>query len=211
MIYNSIAIEGNIGVGKTTLAKKLAKDTGANVVLEEFNENPFLPRFYDNREKYAFPLELSFLAQRYKQLKNLFAQSSLFMPLTISDYHLTKSLVFAKINLDDEYYTKFRSMFYILYHSVPKPDLMVYLNSSLDNILKNIHSRSRPYEKTIEKKYLQKIHDAYLEFFRQNNDIRVLVLDLEHTDIVHTPGLYNNLYKEVIGTEYPRGLTRIKL
>ncbi len=211
MKYNSIAIEGNIGVGKTTLAKKLAKDTGANIVLEEFNENPFLPKFYDNREKYAFPLELSFLAQRYEQLKNQFSQSSLFMPLTISDYHLTKSLVFGKTNLEHEYYEKFRNMFYIMYNSLPKPDLTVYLNSSLDKILENIHSRSRPYEKTIEKKYLQKIHHTYLEFFKQNPDIRVLVIDLEHADFAHSERLYHKIFNEISGIEYPRGLTRIEL
>lgn len=185
MNYNYIAIEGNIGAGKTTLARMLAEHYQADLLLERFEDNPFLPKFYKEPERYAFPLELSFLADRYHQLNKYVLGPNLFSSLTISDYFLSKSLIFAKTTLSDDEYRLFWQLFEIMFQSVPKPDLMVYLYTPIAQLQQNIKKRGRNYEKEIKTDYLQRIQSQYLDFLRKHGDqMRILVIDTSDLDFV---------------------------
>ena len=174
--YNYVVIEGNIGAGKTTLSTKIAQQFNAHLILEHFADNPFLPKFYNEPEKYSFPLELSFLASRYKQLKDELVPQDLFKSFTVADYYFMKSLVFAASTLTGDEYNLYRQIFYIIYGSLPKPDIYVYLHLSPDKLLQNIEKRGRNYEKSITRDYLQKIQDSYFSFFRQNPENKYLVV-----------------------------------
>ena len=206
--YNYISIEGTIGAGKTTLAKMLAKHYDAKLVLEQFENNEFLPKFYNDPEKYAFPLELSFLAERYQQIKKNELGPNLFNDLTIADYFLSKSLVFASSNLKEDEYKLFREVFDIMFHSVPKPDLLVYLYVPVEKLLTNIRKRGRRYEQNITYDYLQRIQDQYLEFLRKYADqLKVLILDVSELDFVKNEQDFNSIV-EIIEKPISTGLHR---
>lgn len=209
--YNYVVIEGNIGAGKTTLVRKIADQFNASLILEHFADNPFLPKFYDDPEKYSFPLELSFLASRYKQLKNELAPQDLFKSFTIADYYFMKSLVFASSTLKGDEYNLYRQIFYIIYSSIPKPDLYVYLHLKPERLLKNIERRGRIYEKTITLSYLQKIQDSYFAFFRQNPENRYLVIDINDIDFVASESDYNRLIDTIFLGSYHEGISKIIL
>lgn len=205
MRRNYIAIEGNIGAGKTTLAKMLAKEWNARLMLEEFAENPFLPGFYKDPEKHAFPLELSFLGERFEQLKRVFSKPDLFQPTVISDYYIIKSLLFAKINLGELEYELFQKLFHLIADNFPQPDLLVYLNTSISDLQANIRKRGRTYEQNIQNEYLQKVQDQYLDFFKTETNIPVLVLNTENLDFVKEKKVFKQIVQE-ISKPYQPGL-----
>ncbi|MDO9186567.1 MAG: deoxynucleoside kinase [Bacteroidia bacterium] len=206
--YNFIAIEGNIGAGKTTLAKKLSVDFNSRLILEQFAENPFLPKFYDNPEKHAFPLELSFLAERYQQLKNELGKQDIFKPTIVSDYYFLKSLIFAKANLIEDEYGLYSKLFHIINDSLPKPDLFVYLYHDVERLQQNIKKRGRNYEQSIPDEYLIKIQNTYFDFIKQLNDLRILVIDVNNIDFANDNAHYNHMM-EIINQPYNAGITRI--
>jgi len=209
--YNYVVIEGNIGAGKTTLATRIAEQFNARLILEHFADNPFLPKFYDNPEKYSFPLELSFLASRYKQLKEELAPQDLFRTFTVTDYYFMKSLVFASSTLKGDEYKLYRTIFYIIYGSLPKPDIFVYLHLSPEKLLSNIEKRGRDYEKSITGEYLQKIQDSYFTFFRQNPEHKYLVIDVNEIDFVTNEDHYKKLVDTIFTENYSAGLNMMIL
>ena len=182
--FNYIAFEGNIGAGKTTLVHKIADDFNAKTVLERFADNPFLPKFYKDQNRYAFPLEMSFLADRYQQLSDDLAQFDLFKDFIVADYHIFKSLIFAKITLAEDEYRLYRNLFDIIYKEMPKPDLYVYLYQNTERLLQNIKKRGRSYEQNIEAEYLDKINNGYLEYIKSQFDLNVLIIDVSNRDFV---------------------------
>lgn len=206
--YNYIVVEGNIGAGKTSLATRLSEDLGARLVLEQFEENSFLPKFYEDPARYAFPLELSFLADRYQQLKNHFNVSDLFQPLTIADYFIFKSLIFASKNLEPLEFGLYGKLFNIVSSAVPKPDLIVYLYLSSENLRKNIEKRGRAYEQNIQFDYLDKIQSGYLDFLRQQSDLRILLIDTNGTDFVNSEADYAWIKGIIVGREYGVGMNK---
>ena len=182
--FNYIAIEGNIGAGKTTLTNRIAADLNAKTVLERFADNPFLPKFYEDQNRYAFPLEMSFLADRYQQISDDLAQFDLFRDFIIADYHIFKSLIFAKVTLTDDEYRLYRKLFEIIYREMPKPDLYVYLYQSTERLLQNIKTRGRSYEQEIPAEYLDKINRGYLDYIKSQPDLNVLIIDVSDRDFV---------------------------
>jgi 2-amino-4-hydroxy-6-hydroxymethyldihydropteridine diphosphokinase len=182
--FNYIAFEGNIGAGKTTLVNKIADDFNAKTVLERFADNPFLPKFYKDQNRYAFPLEMSFLADRYQQLSDDLAQFDLFKDFVVADYHIFKSLIFAKITLAEDEYRLYRNLFDIIYKEMPKPDLYIYLYQNTERLLQNIKKRGRNYEQNIEAAYLDKINTGYLDYIKSQTDLNVLVIDVSDRDFV---------------------------
>src|ERR1035437_1176699 len=204
--YNYVVVEGNIGSGKTTLASRISDQFNAHLILEHFGDNPFLPKFYDDPRKYSFQLELSFLASRYKQLKEELVPQDLFKTFTIADYYFMKSLVFAASTLPEDEYNLYRQIFYIIYGSLPKPDIYVYLHLNPERLLQNIEKRDRNYEKTITKEYLQKIQDSYFSFFKQNPDNKYLILDINGIDFVSCESHYTKIIDKIFFDDYPVGL-----
>ena len=182
--FNYIALEGNIGAGKTTLVHKIAEDFNAKTVLERFADNPFLPKFYKDQNRYAFPLEMSFLADRYQQLSDDLAQFDLFKDFIVADYHIFKSLIFAKITLAEDEYRLYRNLFDIIYKEMPKPDLYIYLYQNTERLLQNIKKRGRDYEQNISADYLDKINNGYLEYIKSETDLNVLIIDVSDRDFV---------------------------
>lgn len=182
--FNYIAFEGNIGAGKTTLVNKIADDFNAKTVLERFADNPFLPKFYKDQNRYAFPLEMSFLADRYQQLSDDLAQFDLFKDFVVADYHIFKSLIFAKITLAEDEYRLYRNLFDIIYKEMPKPDLYIYLYQNTERLLQNIRKRGRNYEQNIEASYLDKINTGYLDYIKSQTDLNVLIIDVSDRDFV---------------------------
>jgi deoxyguanosine kinase len=209
--YNYLVIEGNIGAGKTTLATRIAEQFNARLILEHFADNPFLPKFYDDPEKYSFPLELSFLASRYKQLNEELGTQDLFKDFTVADYYFMKSLVFAASTLKGEEYNLYRQIFYIIYSSLPKPDIYVYLHIKPERLLENIMKRGREYEKSITGEYLQKIQDSYFSFFKQNTENKYLIIDINNLDFVTDGNHYNMIIDTIFGSEYNNGLNMVIL
>lgn len=205
MLYSHIAIEGNIGSGKTTLATMLANDIDARLVLEQFADNPFLPKFYTDPEKHAFPLELFFMAERYHQLKNL-KEQDLFKPQIVSDYFFVKSKLFAQNNLKKDEMQLFNRLFDIMLSSLSKPDLLVYLYSDVERLQQNIKNRGRDFEQNISDEYLQNIQDKYLDFLRKQSDFPVLILDVTNVDFVADKNIYDKI-GELIFVEYSVGVT----
>ena len=181
MKYNFITIEGNIGAGKTTLAQLLAKKLNARLILEEFAENPFLSKFYENPKQYAFPLELFFMAERYKQLKELVYTKDLFRRVTVSDYLFTKCLLFAKVNLSDDEFRLYQKLFDIIHQQLLHPDILIYLHAPVERLQENIKKRNREYEQSIPDQYLLNIQEAYTTYIRQQN-MKTLVIDATHAD-----------------------------
>ncbi len=195
--YNYIAIEGNIGAGKTTLATKIADDFNAKTVLERFADNPFLPKFYQDQNRYAFPLEMSFLADRYQQISDDLAQFDLFKDFIIADYHIFKSLIFAKVTLTDDEYRLYRKLFEIIYKEMPKPDLYIYLYQNTERLLENIKQRGRSYEQEIPAEYLDKINKGYLDYIKSQTDLNVLIIDVSDRDFVKNQEDYAYILEEI--------------
>jgi deoxyadenosine/deoxycytidine kinase len=206
--YNFIAIEGNIGAGKTSLASRIAVEFNARLILEQFEENTFLPKFYENPAKYAFPLEITFLAERYQQLKDKLSTQDMFKTFTVADYFIHKSLIFASRNLSGDEFTLYTRLFNIIEGVLPKPDLLVYLYLDINNLKRNIQARGRVYEQNIQYEYLEKIQQGYLDFLRQQHKIRVLIIDTNHLDFVNRPDDYYKLLEVITGI-YEPGMHRI--
>ncbi|HBC79620.1 MAG TPA: hypothetical protein DEO60_03985 [Bacteroidales bacterium] len=207
--YNYVVIEGNIGAGKTTLATRIAEQFNARLILEQFADNPFLPKFYSDPEKYSFPLELSFLASRYKQLNEELGSLDIFKTFTVADYYFMKSLVFAASTLTGDEYNLYRQIFYIIYNSLPKPDIYVYLHINTDRLLNNINKRGREYEKSITGEYLQKIQDSYFTFFKQNPENKYLIIDINEVDFVADENDYSRIINTIFKNNYPAGLNKV--
>jgi len=204
MNYKYITIEGNIGAGKTTLANKLSAHFNAKLILEEFADNPFLPKFYEKPQQYAFPLELFFMAERYKQLKDMLQMQDMFSNLVVSDYLFIKSLLFAKINLKEEEYSLYQKLFDIINPQLVQPDLLIFLNAPVTKLQQNIRHRNRSYEQQIADEYLVSVHDMYMQYIRQH-PIRTLMLDMTKVDFVKNPADFDNLLK-ALDKEYEPGI-----
>jgi deoxyguanosine kinase len=207
--YKYIAIEGNIGAGKTTLATRLSEQFNTRLILEQFEDNSFLPKFYEDQARYAFPLELSFLADRFQQLKSQVSVQDMFQPVTIADYFILKSLIFARKTLSGDEYTLYSRLFSIIENVLPKPDLLVYLYLDIDRLQQNIRKRGRSYEQNIEDDYLRKIQEGYLDYIRQQSGLRVLLIDTNELDFVARESDYTRL-TSLIMQEYPPGIHRLR-
>lgn len=184
MNYHFITVEGNIGAGKTTLAHLLSKHYNARVVLEEFADNPFLAKFYENPAQYAFPVELFFMAERFKQLKDLIQQKDLFNNLTISDYLFTKCLLFAKVTLPDDEFRLYQRLFEIIHQQLIQPDILIYLHAPVSKLQQNIKKRNRSYEQSIPDEYLFNLQETYTHYIKQHN-IKTLFVDASNADFLH--------------------------
>jgi deoxyguanosine kinase len=206
--YNYIAIEGSIGAGKTTLATRLSNDFNARLILERFEENSFLPRFYEQPEVFAFPLEMSFLADRYQQLKDKLAMQELFSSFTVSDYFIDKSLIFARNNLTSDEFSLYSRLFQIISNFLPRPDLLVYLYLDVPRLIENIKRRGRGYEQQIQPEYLEQIQAGYLNHFRSLTNLKILIIDTNHVDFMESETDYNSFLK-VISKDYTPGIHRI--
>lgn len=206
-----LVIEGNIGAGKTTLAKMIAEEFNAQLVLEQFADNPFLPKFYDDQERYSFPLELSFLADRYYQIKKQVFNPDLFHSLIVADYFFAKSAIFAQNTLKDDEYRLFRQIFDIVFESMPKPDLYVYLHAGTTQLLKNIKTRGRDYEQNISADYLEKIKNGYFSFFNQITSFPILIIDINNADFIENTDIYSQLKEAVFQEKYKLGINRLIL
>jgi len=206
--YNFIALEGNIGAGKTTLSTRLSEEFNGKLVLEQFEDNPFLPKFYEDPDKNAFPLELSFLAERYQQIKEEISNQDLFSEFTISDYVIDKSLIFAKINLEEDEYNLYSKLFSIINPLIPKPDLLVYLYLDVASTLANIKKRGRSYEQKIEAGYLEKVQKGYFDYLNQVTDQRILIIDLNGVDFIGDPKAYEGVV-QALSTPYDVGIHRL--
>ena len=209
MNINYLVIEGNIGSGKTTLVNKIAKQFEARTVLEGFDDNPFLPKFYEDQDKFAFPLEMSFLADRYNQLKRNIREFELFSSFLISDYYFMKSLIFAQTTLSPDEYLLYQRFFNIIYEKLPRPDLYVYLHADVENLMKNIEMRGRSYEQNIDPQYLEQIRQGYFRFFKQQNDFPILVVDTNNIDFVHDKSHYKRLLSIIFENDYSCGINRV--
>ena len=182
--YNYIAIEGNIGAGKTSLATKISHDFNAKLILERFADNPFLPKFYEDANRYAFTLEMSFLADRYQQISDDLSQLDLFKDFIVSDYDVFKSMIFSKITLNEDEFSLYRKLFYLMYKDIAKPELYVYLYQNTERLQKNIKKRGRDYEQNIADDYLEKINTGYLDFLKTQKDFNVKIIDVSDRDFV---------------------------
>lgn len=183
MQYHFITIEGNIGAGKTTLAHLLAKKINARLILEEFADNPFLPKFYENQKQYAFPLELFFMAERFKQLKDMVHTKDLFQHVTVSDYLFTKCLLFAKVNLPEEEFRLYQKLFDIIHQQLVFPDILIYLHTPVHKLQKNIKRRNRAFEQAISDDYLFSIQETYTSYIKQHN-IKTIFIDASNADFL---------------------------
>lgn len=204
MNYKYITIEGNIGAGKTTLATKLAAHFNAKLILEEFADNPFLPKFYEKPQQYAFPLELFFMAERYKQLKDMLQIQDMFTSLVVSDYLFIKSLLFAKINLKEEEYSLYQKLFDIINPQLVQPDLLIFLNAPVPKLQQNIKHRNRSYEQQIADEYLVSVHDMYMQYIRQH-PVRTLMLDMTKVDFIKNPADFDKLL-QALDKQYEPGI-----
>ena len=192
MKYHFIAVEGNIGAGKTTLSQLLSQHYNAKLMLEEFAENPFLTKFYENPKQYAFPLELFFLAERFKQQQDLIKTADLFQSVTISDYLFTKCLLFAKVNLPEEEYRLYQKMFDVFQQQLVTPDVLIYLHAPVSKLQSNIKKRNRKFEQSIPDEYLYKLQETYTSYIKQHN-ITTIFVDASNADF-----LYNEAHFKLI-------------
>jgi deoxyadenosine/deoxycytidine kinase len=199
MKYSFVTIEGNIGAGKTTLANLLSKHFNSRLILEEFAENPFLPKFYQNPDQYAFPLELFFMAERYKQLKEMLQMNDMFQKTTVSDYLFTKCLLFAKVNLREEEFRLYQKLFEIINPQIIQPDILIYLHSPVSKLQENIKKRNRSYEQLIPNDYLFNLQETYTQYIKQHN-IKTLFVDASNADFIgnenHLKVILNALEKD---------------
>ena len=209
MIYKFIAIEGNIGSGKTSLSKKLAQDFKSELILESFAENPFLPKFYKEPSKYGLSLELFFMAERYHQLKNQ-KEQDLFRPITIADYFFVKSKLFAQNNLQKDGQQLFNNLFEIMLSSLSKPDLLIYLYSNVDRLQQNIKKRGREFEQEITDEYLQNIQNRYLDYLRKQTYFPVLLLNISNLDFKKDKKVYEAI-KVLLDRTYAIGIHQADL
>ncbi|TCJ12456.1 deoxynucleoside kinase [Flaviaesturariibacter flavus] len=203
MKYNFITIEGNIGAGKTTLANMLAKHFDARLVLEQFADNPFLPKFYENPGQYAFPLELFFMAERFKQLKDLVGQKDLFQSVTITDYLFTKCLLFARVNLPEDEYRLYQRLFDIILQQLVQPELLIYLHAPVSKLQSNIAKRGRPYELNIPDDYLFSIQETYTNYIRQHNT-KTLIVDVSNADFLYNEKHFQTIL-DALDRDYAEG------
>ncbi|MCL6220656.1 2-amino-4-hydroxy-6-hydroxymethyldihydropteridine diphosphokinase [Zunongwangia pacifica] len=194
---NYIAVEGNIGAGKTSFSTMVSQDFNAKLILERFKDNPFLPKFYEDQERYAFSLEMSFLADRYQQLSDDLAQYDLFKDFVISDYDVFKSLIFAKITLAEDEYSLYKKLFHLMYKELVKPDLYIYLYQNTDRLLQNIKKRGREYEQNIQPEYLMNINKSYLSFIKSQTNMKVQIIDISELDFVNNRKDYLKLLGEI--------------
>ena len=195
---NYIAIEGNIGAGKTSLCHMLADDFNAKLILERFKDNPFLPKFYQDQQRYAFALEMSFLADRYQQLLEDITQIDLFNQCVVADYDAYKSLIFAKVTLQQQEYDLYKKLFYLMHKELPKPDVYIYLYQNTQRLLENIKKRGRSYEHSIQADYLQKINDGYLEFIKNQQSDSIKIIDISGLDFVENRSDYLLLLDQIL-------------
>jgi deoxyadenosine/deoxycytidine kinase len=205
MNYHFVTIEGNIGAGKTTLAQLLARHFNARLILEKFDDNPFLPKFYENPSQYAFPLELFFMAERFKQLKDLLQQKDMFQSLTISDYLFTKCLLFARVTLPEDEFRLYQRLFDIIHQQLIQPDLLIYLHAPVTKLQANIKKRNRSYEQNIPDEYLFSIQETYTNYIKQQN-VKTLFIDASNSDFLgnekHLKIIIDALEKDYIGQHY---------
>lgn len=206
MKYNYLVIEGNIGAGKTSFATMLAKETDSRLILEQFSDNPFLPRFYEDPERYAFQLELSFLSERYQQIKTELGPPDLFGQMVISDYFLAKSFIFSKYNLKSDEMLLFEKLYNIINLHVPRPDLYVYLHLPVEKLMENIKKRGRSYEQNIQPEYLKEVQDGYFGFFKSQTKLKILVIDTSNIDFVNKETDYQQIKKLIFDKEYLPGV-----
>ena len=209
MNYHFITIEGNIGAGKTTLANLLSKHYNARLVLEEFADNPFLPKFYENPAQYAFPVELFFMAERFKQLKELIQQKDLFQSVTISDYLFTKCLLFSKVTLPEDEFRLYQRLFDIIHQQLVQPDILIYLHAPVSKLQANIRKRNRSYEQNIPDEYLFNLQETYTHYIKQHN-IKTLFVDASNADFLNNEKHLQVIY-EALEKEYPEGQHYISL
>nr|WP_294906045.1 deoxynucleoside kinase [uncultured Lacibacter sp.] len=209
MKYNFVTIEGNIGAGKTTLAHLLSKHYNARLILEEFADNPFLPKFYENPQQFAFPLELFFMAERYKQLKDLLHTQDLFNSITISDYLFTKCLLFAKVNLPADEFRLYQNLFDIIHQQLVQPDILIYLHSPVSRLQQNIRKRNRSYEQQIADEYLFSIQETYTQYIKQHN-IKTLFVDASNADFLGNKE-HLQIIIDALDKEYEQGQHYITL
>lgn len=208
--YRFVAIEGNIGAGKTTISKRIAEDYGCKLILEQFTDNPFLPYFYENAERYAFPVELFFMTERHKQLQQELSQQDLFQEAIVADYFFLKTLLFAKNNLNAEEFRLFQRLFHILNANFPKPELLLYLHRPVDRLLENIKGRGRSYEVDISPQYLENIQQAYFDFFKTSENLPILILDVEEADFLENQQHYQ-MVLDCLSQTYTKGVHQIKI
>lgn len=190
MKHHFITVEGNIGAGKTTLTNLLAKHFNAKAVLEEFADNPFLSKFYENQQQYAFPVELFFMAERYKQLKEMLSTKDLFQTVTVSDYLFTKCLLFAKVTLPTEEFRLYQKLFDIIHTQLPHPDILIYLHAPVHKLQSNIKKRNRPYEQNIPDEYLFNLQETYTNYIKQHN-LKTIFIDASNADFLNNPKHFN--------------------
>jgi deoxyguanosine kinase len=208
--YNFIAIEGNIGAGKTTLCHQLADRFGCALVLEQFTDNPFLPPFYEQPERYAFPVELFFMTERHKQLLEHFSQPDLFRSFTVADYFFVKTLLFAKNNLSEAEFRLFQRLFLVLNSTFPKPDLLLYLHRPVEILLAQIKKRGRGIEQNISAVYLAEIQDAYFDFLKTETETPVVILELGDADFQRDTSVFNSI-TEILAAKHAPGAQFLKL
>jgi deoxyguanosine kinase len=208
---NFLVIEGNIGAGKTTLAEMISRDYNAQLVNEKFAGNPFLPKFYSDPKNWAFTLEMSFMAERYSQLMNELQNRDLFKDFAVADYYFMKSLIFASVTLSDEEYSLYRKFFNIIYYRMPRPDLYVFLYKETSNLQKLIKKRGRDYEQSIEDNYLDEITKAYFNYFKQQTEFPVVIIDTNNIDIVENSKDYLKVCEIIFQNSYNTGITRVIL
>ncbi len=209
MKYNFVTIEGNIGAGKTTLAQLLSKHFNARLILEEFADNPFLPKFYEKPDQYAFPLELFFMAERYKQLKELLQVNDMFQAKTISDYLFTKCLLFAKTNLPEEEYKLYSKLFDIINPQIIQPEILIYLHCPVHKLQENIKKRNRTYEQQIPDDYLASLQDSYIQYIKQHN-VKTLFVDASNADFIDNKEHFE-IILNALNQEYDQGQHYITL
>lgn len=203
MKHHFITIEGNIGAGKTTLANLLAEKLNARLILEEFAENPFLPKFYENPHQFAFPLELFFMAERYKQLKDMVHTKELFQTVTVSDYLFTKCLLFAKVNLPEEEFRLYQKLFDIIHQQLVFPDILIYLHAPVNKLQQNIKKRNRTFEQSISDEYLFNIQETYTNYIKQHK-IKTLFIDASNADFVNNDS-HLNVIINALNNDYEDG------
>ncbi len=204
-----IVIEGNIGAGKTSLAQMLSKDLCGRLILERFEENPFLPRFYNDPKRWAFPLELSFLADRYKQLKEELFQPTLFDNYIIADYYFMKSLIFSKHTLNEDEFKLYQQLFEIIYQNIPRPNLFVYLYAPIKKLIQQIKLRGRSFEENITEEYLAQIQQNYLDFIETQQNIPVLIINTENLDFVNSFDDYSIIKTAIINNINTKGVNKL--
>ncbi len=209
--YQLITVEGNTGAGKTSLAKMLSEEYRARLVLEEFVDNPFLPKFYAEPERYAFTTEVFFLLDRHKQLKELLHKGQQLKDgLTITDYVLNKTLLYAEVNLKGDEYLLFKRLFETLYADLPRPQLLVYIHSAVPRLIQNIRKRGRGFEQVVRPEYLQQVEDLYFNYFKKNPQLTVAVIEADDLDFVGNKSHYEGI-REALQQDFEPGVNRIRI